>query len=187
MIDKTSPDTAYAAIGDVLHYSYLVTNSGNVTLPGPFSVTDDKATDESCPATVSVAPGASISCTATYAVTQADLDVGSVTNVASATDGIVTSLPDTLTITATQSPALTIAKTSPDTTYAAVGDVLHYSYLITNTGNVTLTGPFTVSDDKTTVTCPAAATLAPAASISCTATYAVTQADLESGSVTNTA
>ena len=158
-----------------------------MTLTGPFSVSDDKATDESCPVTASLAPVASITCTATYTVTQADLDAGSVINVASATNGTTTSPTDTLTVTATQSPGLTIAKTSPDTSYAAAGDVLHYSYLVTNSGNVTLTDPFTVSDDKTTVTCPATASLAPATSITCTATYSVTQGDVDSGSVTNTA
>ena len=34
----------YDAVGDVISYSYLVTNNGNVTLGGPFTVTDDKAT-----------------------------------------------------------------------------------------------------------------------------------------------
>ena len=46
--------------GDVISYSYLVTNNGNVTLSGPFTVSDDKATDRACPATpTSLAPGAS--------------------------------------------------------------------------------------------------------------------------------
>ena len=41
-----------------------------------------------------------------------------------------------------EAPALTLVKTSTDTTYAAVGDVLHYSFALTNTGNVTLVAPF---------------------------------------------
>ena len=191
-IVKSVTETAYVAVGDVLHYSYLVTNTGNVTLSGPFTVTDDRSTDETCPATATLAPLASITCTATYTVTQADLDAGTVTNIASA-HGIfngnpVDSATDSETVPATQNPALTIVKSVTETAYVAVGDILHYSYLVTNTGNVTLSGPFTVTDDRSTdETCPATATLAPLASITCTATYTVTQADLDAGTVTNIA
>ena len=84
-------------------------------------------------------------------------------------------------------PHLTLVKTASPTTYTAVGAVISYSYLLTNSGNVTLVGPFTVTDDKATVTCPATATLASLASITCTASYTITQADLNAGSVKNTA
>ena len=36
--------------GEVLHYSFGVTNSGSAPLPGPVTVADDKSTDEFCPA-----------------------------------------------------------------------------------------------------------------------------------------
>ncbi len=36
-------------MGDVIHYSYQVTNAGNVTLHDAITVSDNKATDESCP------------------------------------------------------------------------------------------------------------------------------------------
>ena len=183
---KTATPGTYDSVNQVISYSYLVTNVGNVTLAGPFTVDDDKAT-VSCPTDTSLAPGASITCTASYVVTQADLDAGSVTNTATATNGKVTSNPDTETVTAVQDPALTLVKTATPGTYSAVGDVISYSYLVTNSGNVTLAGPFTVSDNKATVTCPADTSLAVGASITCTASYVVTQADLDAGSVTNTA
>ena len=46
-------------------------------------------------------------------------------------------------------------KSAPPLTYDQVGQVISYSYMVTNTGNVTLPGPFTVTDDKVTVICPA--------------------------------
>jgi uncharacterized repeat protein (TIGR01451 family) len=186
-IVKTATPTTYSAVRQIINYSYLVTNSGNVTLSGPFTVSDDKTTDESCPATpTGLPPGASITCTASYTITQADLDAGSVTNIASATSGTVTSPTDSETVTAVQNAALTILKTATPTTYSAVRQIINYSYLVTNSGNVTLNGPFTVTDDKATVTCPVGG-LAPGASITCTASYTITQADLDAGSVTNTA
>ncbi len=193
-IVKTASPTTFDAVGDIINYSYLLTNSGNVTLSGPFTVTDDKATDEACPATpASLAPGESVTCTASYTIAQADLDSGSVTNVA-AGHGFWGTIPvdsdtDTETVTATQSPALSLVKTATPTTYAAVDDVISYSYVVKNTGNVTLHDPVTVTDDKATVTCPPlpSAGLAPGAFITCAASYAISQADLDSGSVTNTA
>ncbi len=51
---------------------------------------------------------------------------------------------------------MTIDKTTTTPSYAAVGDVLSYSYLVTNSGNTTITAAITVSDDRiATVTCPA--------------------------------
>src|SRR4029078_11611234 len=93
-------------------------------------------------------------CTASYSVTQADLNAGHVTNHATASVGGTTSNQSEATLTATQTPALSLTKSATETTYSAVGDTLHYSYVVKNTGNVSLAGPVTVSDDKTTVTCP---------------------------------
>ncbi|HEX5824789.1 MAG TPA: hypothetical protein VFY18_10065, partial [Candidatus Limnocylindrales bacterium] len=183
---KSASAPTFAAVGDVIDYDYLVTNSGNLALSGPFTVADDQVS-VTCPATATLAPAASITCTASTTITQADLDAGSVTNIASATNGTVTSPTDTVTITAAQGPALTLAKTASPATFAAVGDVITYQYLVTNTGNVSLAGPFTVADDKVTVTCPATASLDPGESITCTATATITQADIDAGTVTNVA
>ncbi|MFC3414094.1 DUF7507 domain-containing protein [Algoriphagus hitonicola] len=69
-------------------------------------------------------------------------------------------------------------------TYDAVGDLVEYSYLITNSGNVVLAGPFTVTDDKIATIAPVDGPLAPGASVTVTATYTITQEDLNAGSVT---
>ncbi len=112
----------------MISYSYLVTNSGNVSLAGPVTVADDKATDESCPDVSTVGdgdgfldPGESVTCTASYTITQADLDAGSVTNVATASADGTNSNPDEETVTANQSPALTLVKTADPLTYYGGG------------------------------------------------------------------
>jgi len=197
-VDKTSPDTSFAAVGDTLSYSYLVTNDGNVTLTNAITITDDKIVSPnsvSCPALPvgGLAPTETITCTATYTVTQADLDAGEVTNTASATDGTTTSPTDSVTVNGDQSPAMTLDKVAVDTSYTAVGDVIAYEYTVENTGNV-LIAALTVSDDLiSSVTCPVSsvgngdANLDPGEIIVCTASYTVTQTDIDTGSVTNNA
>jgi uncharacterized repeat protein (TIGR01451 family) len=189
-LDKSSTAGPYAAVGDELAYSYLVTNSGNVTLTGAVTVTDDRATVV-CPALPDgkFAPGDTVTCTASYAVTQADLDAGAVKNIAQAWLAGVASLPDEVTVNADQQPKLELEKTSPTASFDAVGDVITYDYVLRNIGNVTLTGPVGVTDDKTSVACPdmAGPGLAPQETMICTATYTVTQADLDAGSVVNKA
>ncbi|WP_434781523.1 beta strand repeat-containing protein [Deinococcus xinjiangensis] len=90
--------------------------------------------------------------------------------------------------------SLSITKTPTPTTYKQVGDTISYSYVVTNTGDARLVAPYTVTDDKTTVTCPATPTFLAATdetsgtkSVTCTATYSITLADLKAGKVTNTA
>lgn len=80
---------------------------------------------------------------------------------------------------------LTLVKSTTTPSFQAVGETISYEYLVTNEGNVTLTN-LSVSDDKTTVSCPVSE-LAPGASTTCTADYSVKQADIEAGKVTNTA
>ncbi|MEM5773463.1 MAG: hypothetical protein AAGU05_00570, partial [Anaerolineaceae bacterium] len=181
-------------VGDLLSYTYELTNEGNVTLTGPFSVEDDKVT-VNCPATDTLLPGESITCTASYTITQADLDEGSVTNVATGHafvgDTAVESEEDTATANAVVETGLAIEKEAVETSYSRIGDVIHYTYTLTNIGQTTLYGPFSVFDDKTTdETCQlntATDTLLPGATTECTASYTVVEADLIDGSVTNVA
>ncbi|WP_344918785.1 beta strand repeat-containing protein [Streptosporangium oxazolinicum] len=200
LLKTASPSTVTAA-GQTVTYSYLVTNTGNATLTG-ISATDTAFSGSGTPAVVTcpvttLAPQASTTCTGTYVVTQADIDAGSVVNTATAsgtppTGPAVTSAPSTATITATSTPSLALLKTASPSTVAAAGRTVTYSYLVTNTGNATLTGvgvvdtAFSGSGTPPVVTCPVT-TLAPQASTTCTGTYVTTQADIDAGSVVNTA
>ncbi|WP_338222129.1 DUF7507 domain-containing protein, partial [Algoriphagus sp. oki45] len=94
---------------------------------------------------------------------------------ASASGNGVTSNTDTETVDATQTRALTLDKqvVSGDP-YDAVDDVVVYNYVITNSGNVTLAGPFSVTDDKIATIAPVNGPLAPGASVTATGSYTIT-------------
>jgi hypothetical protein len=64
----------YSFAGDVITYTYVVTNSGNVTLSGPIIITDDKMPGPfPCGSVTSLAAGASVTCTRNYVIQPGDL------------------------------------------------------------------------------------------------------------------
>src|SRR6185295_1040571 len=110
------------------------------------------------------------------------------------TGGPVTSPPDSATVVASPAPSLTVVKSAAplDQDAFVVGEVITYSFVVTNTGNVTLTNvgvneiSFSGTGPAPVPVCPPGA-LAPEAQRTCTATYTVTQADVDAGSITNAA
>ena len=93
---------------------------------------------------------------------------------------------DDETVTGTQTPELTVTKTAAPNTYTAAGDIITYTILVENTGNVTPVTAIAVTDPLTGLS-QTIASLAPGASQSFTQTYTITQADVDAGSVLNTA
>ncbi|MEZ5093187.1 hypothetical protein [Nocardioides sp.] len=173
--------------GDSIDYEFLVTNTGNVTLDG-IVIDDAMFTTVDCPVTT-LAPGADTTCTASYTLTQADVDAGQVDNTATVT--VPTRTPPTSptptpSVSITAAPDITLDKQAGIPSGNSAGDTIDYDFVVQNTGNVTLTG--IVIDDAmfTTVDCPVT-TLAPTESTTCTASYTLTQLDVDSGHVANTA
>jgi len=194
-------------VGDLVTYSFAVTNTGNVTLTN-LTIDDGTAWVDAltpgftgtgtlsaitCP-TTTLAPGASAICTATYKVTQPDLDKGSVNNVAKAT---LTAPSGTL-LSAT---AADVVKGAPRTGVLAMvksvtpmkakaGDKVVFEFLVTNSTNLTVTkvtiteGAFDGKGTKGAITC-SALPLAPGAHTTCTMDYTVSTADL--GTLVNVA
>ena len=195
LIVSANTSTPFNAVDQVISYTYLVKNTGTESYPGPVSVTDNKAAIN-CPAVNSVGNAddnldvnEEITCTGTYAISQADLDSGSVTNTATATVSGSSSAPVTTAVTLTQNRVLTLTIAANPTTYDQVGQVITYTYVILNNGNMTLQAPFSITDDKATVNCtqPADNLLSPNEQMSCTASYSIVQDNLNTGSVTNNA
>ncbi len=192
--------------GDSITFTFVITNTGTVTLFNP-TVTDAQLglSATPCISATALDPGVSRTCRqATKVLTQADINAGTYDNTATAsavgpppTNAAVTSQPDATSTPITQANAFTfvksvaaIADTNGDGRNSA-GDKAAYRFFVTNTGNTTLSS-ITVTDSKlglSAVTC-GTGTLQPGQSTYCFASgwdYTLTQADLNTGSVTNTA
>ena len=193
VIIKTASPMSLSRAGDTVHYRYLVTNTGNVRLT-LLKVNDALAglSAIACPA-ATLNAGSDMTCTASYRLTQANVNAGKVTNTATTTGtppgGIpVTSPPSSVTVVIPAHPALVIKKSASPGSFDAAGTTIHYSYLVTNTGNVTLTD-LKVNDalaGLSAIACPSA-TLNPGSDMTCTATYVTTEANLKARSVSDTA
>jgi len=191
-LTKTADPTS-ASTGENITYTYTITNTGNVTLSN-ITLADDKIPEVSLPSdNITLAAGGNIMATATYTVSEGDLEQGSIVNNATATgtdpDGNTVTANDTATVELTsppsdEVPAIEVTK-SADKTTASPGDTITYTYTITNTDNVTISN-ISLEDDKLGPISDNI-TLAPGENVTATATYTVSEGDLEQGSIVNTA
>ena len=194
VVKSITAGATYAAVGEVITYAIVVTNTGNVTLTN-VTVSDANAAITSTNNPIaSLAPDASVTVTASHTVDQSDLDAGSYSNIATVTgkDPQGEEVPVTsneVTSTIEKDASYTVVKSiTAGATYAAVGEVITYAIVVTNTGNVTLTN-VTVSDANAAITSTnnPIASLAPDASVTVTASHTVDQSDLDAGSYSNIA
>ncbi|MGB3246348.1 MAG: hypothetical protein WBB25_17570, partial [Sulfitobacter sp.] len=190
-LTKTALTASYDTVGDVINYQIVVLNAGNVTFPTAPTVIDPLAGTVTCPAGP-VAPGNTVTCTASYSVIQDDIDRGFFDNTASTTvtiGGQTDSDSETARVPAVRSVGLTLDKqldAGSPSQFNATGVGLEYDYILVNTGNVALE-TINVGDNRVGVTCPAT-TLAPGATMTCNSdVYATQQGDINFGSITNTA
>lgn len=205
-VDRKSLSSAESKVGAKLTYTFKVTNAGNVNI-GNISINDKlsgvSAIKMSYPTGDGIlAPGASATGTATYSLTNSDIERQGVTNTAQAsgtdkaTGNAVKSNESSVTTSVVQSAGLSIAKTVDKTSLSAVetriGAKLSYGFTVTNTGNVAIKG---ISiDDRLNglgdikMSYPSkTGELAPGEKATGKASYSITNADILAGVVTNTA
>jgi uncharacterized repeat protein (TIGR01451 family) len=191
-ITKVATESGFSKVGDVIHYTITATNTGNVTLAA-VTVTDSQVSNLSCsPANgSSLASGASMTCSASHAITQADIDAGSFFNQACVDDGAggATSKCDQVTTPGSKNPHLTITKDASPTTFSSVGQVISYTIVATNDGNTTLAAVTVTDPNGSGLSCTPAngSSLAPGASLNCTASHTITQPDIDAGFYNNQA
>lgn len=194
-LDDTNAN-GFADAGEQITYTFLVRNTGNTPLTDV--TVDDSLVAGVTPASVDLPVfGEQLFTSTPYAVTQADVDAGGVTNVASATgldpnDGAVVSEEDSEFVPTTpREPAITLDKQAElnDTNnngVADLGETIDYTFTVQNTGNVTVSDVAITDDRVTGLSAPV--TLAPGDSHVFTADpYVVVQSDLNTGLVHNAA
>jgi len=202
LVKSVSPGEV--ALGDEVTYSFVVTNTGNVTLT-QVRIAEDAFTGagELTPVTCgdaasSLAPGAQAVCEATYTVTQDDVDAGTIENTATAT-GVtpagadIESDPGSARLPFEQAPALEVVKTADIDGFAAVGDAITYRFRVTNAGNVTMSAinvveeSFSGTGELSAVDCGEPRSLRPGEYVDCETSYEATQEDVDAGELVNTA
>ena len=213
---KTANVASVSAAGNPIIYTITVSNTGAGLPITGITVTDTLGTPV-CPtsgnATIaSLAAGTSEACTFTYVATQVDFDGngggdGDIDNSASAAGtvgGQPTSAIGATSVALILNPQLTTVKTANTPGPVALNDVITYTYAVTNTGNLTISG-VTIADVHNgygTLPVPAGETLsldaaplgdstdstagngvwsvlAPGDRVSFTATYIVVQQDVD--------
>ena len=206
-------------VGAEVPYTITVTNNGNVTLKNievtdglqaasiaegdGYTVTGNKAI------IAELAPGSTVTVSATYTVTEADIIAGKIVNTAKATTEYTNpKTGDTTTVTKTDeseknvasaAPSMKITKTDglPEGTTVNAGDVITYTVTVENTGNLELTNivltdqlngakpkqgeGYSINSDRKVVI----VSLARNAKVTATYTYTVKQSDVDKGQVEN--
>ncbi|WP_342330360.1 Ig-like domain-containing protein [Pedobacter sp. FW305-3-2-15-E-R2A2] len=213
-LSKTAVAGTHNKAGGIINYNLVLKNTGNVTLRN-IIITDDNADAGSIsPANIaSLAPGATVNITAKHTLTQADMDRGSVSNLAKAdgkdpknnnvhaeskdpsavpggpTDPVCKDC--TLTPTEQLSGINLVKKITNKGTGEQdafiLNDKIEYTFIIKNTGNTTLKGIVLNDPLLGTSAIQIPGSLAPGESMSHKEYYTITAADIAVGKVTNQA
>lgn len=219
VIKSASAIPSNIVAGGTITYSYLVSNTGNVTINGVVPVDagptfNGVAAGASLvgftPASADLAPNTNETFTATYAVTQDDLDnmAAAGTNASTAIDNTATATgtpengvlaavsPSTVETGVAPTPRIALVKTSSAPASVVVGQQIDYTFILTNTGNVSISNP-TISDAQcqpsNTLSTPDSGDADNDGSLDVTETwvftcaYAISQTDIDAGTVQNTA
>ena len=180
-LTKNASVEFFTEVGEEITYTYVVENRGNGPAEGQLIVKDDRIDSILCPQMMGgaiIQSGKSVECKGIYTTTEEDVAAGSITNQATASVGDATASAS-LTIEYKSSPALELKKSASPTFFTKSGDLIVYTFTVTNTGNALITSPFMIYDAiLDDWECPTEATLAPGENLTCMGYYSVRESDI---------
>ncbi|WP_055492343.1 choice-of-anchor P family protein [Streptomyces sp. TP-A0356] len=185
-ITKKPTEADFHGAGQTLHYTYTVTNTGQAQINN-VTVTDlTPGVNVSGCGTNQLAPGQSTTCQATYVTTAADVQAGSVTDQGSVTattpgGASVSATSNQVSTLLTARAGLSARLSVSERRFSRAGQQLHVSLRITNTGGLPISS-LQAAVGSLALSCPTT-TLAPGASVTCTAIYTTTSADVSAGRI----
>ena len=194
-ITKTAEQKEYK-LGDTITYKIYAKNTGNLTLTN--IVVKDDLTKSSWTIAKLLPGETSQDLIATYKVTESDIKVGKIVNVATV-DHIDDPTPDNpddpapevtpgkeTVDTEEKNSHITITKKADEKKAYKLGETIHYTIHATNDGNLTLTN-IVIRDDLTNQQWTIRSLAPHQTSQDFTATYVVTEKDIKNGHVANVA
>ena len=158
---KTADRTSVSEAGTIITYTCTVTNIGEADLTG-IAVTDDMLGNISL-GTTALSPGQSTTGTATYTVTQGDIDAGAdIINIATVTtdQGVTDTDSATVTVDAPQEPVTGVDISPADQSGQGWADQqVTYDFTVQNTGDLQDTYSISVSSGWASSVAPQSLTL----------------------------
>ena len=143
-LEKSGSPDYFMEAGEEIKYTYLVTNTSNAEANGPITISDNMVA-VACPSG-GLLPGENMTCTASYTTTADDVAAGIIRNTATASSGRAESNPDSFEVVLEVSPEISLSKSGTPTNFTNPNEIIVFSFNATNTGNVLLSAPFTLSD-----------------------------------------
>ncbi len=200
-VTKTADKREFLKVGETITYTYIVKNTGNVNISGPFLVTDTKIdTIDTSSAPENLEPGEEFSLIGTYKVNQEDIieahiynrvDVIGILKMPHGEERVV-DWDDTA---VHLGPSLKIEKSADKKEFSAIGEKITYNYTVTHIGheetlygstNGPAPGVFVLNDDKIgEISTENINSLESGESFTLTGEYIVSQEDIDAGFVRN--
>lgn len=196
-IVKSVVSTGPYGVGSAISYQFVVSNTGDVTLTA-IVVNDPLLDAPAVCAVTTLQPGADTTCAGLHTVTAAEVAAGYVHNSATvtgqpptapgaSTPPQVTSPADSVDTATAQNPSLSIVKSVTSTGPYSVGGAISYQFVVTNTGDVILTGVVVNDPLLDAAAACTSSVLQPGADTTCTGVHTVTAAEVAVGHVHNSA